>query len=618
LEAAIAEYARVVEDQPRDWTTVNALGDLHARAGQPDKAAAQYSRIAEHFVREGFLSKAAALFKKVLKIRPDDEQAQLQLAEVSAEQGLLADAKSHFAIIAERRRGRGDRRGALEIVVRLGSLDPGDFEARFTAARAVEESGDSGEAAERLRTLAGELEERGRPADAVRALREVVRLEPADLPSRGRLARALLAAGDVAGAQSFLTRETAGEDPGLLLAYLEIEGRAGRFAESAELLRDLLARDNRLDDRVMQLGWSLCEQNPGACYVCVEAVADVFVTGSDWMAASAALTEFLARVPAHVPALLKLVEVCVDGGLESAMYEAQTQLADAYLAAGQAAEARVIAEDLVAREPWERVHIERFRRALQMLGESNPDHVIAERLSGQTPFISTDHFAHLSRSGDTAGAWAPDHTAAPHAAGVAARAGGDEAAGGEDGAAPAAAENGGGPRALETRPHVDLDGVLPDLNAATSPAKASQSLADVFKDFRAEVSRESSREAADEQLRLAMTYREIGMADEAMTALRDAARSPRHRFEAASLLGRMYRQRGDIPHAIEWLERAAEAPAPTAEVGLALLYELGDVLEHAHETARALAVFLELQAEVDEYRDVQARVDRLARLQTGG
>ena len=68
--------------------------------------------------------------------------------------------------------------------------------------------------------------------------------------------------------------------------------------------------------------------------------------------------------PRHVPALLKLVEICVDGGLEAAMYQAQAQLADAYLSSSQAAEARFIAEDLVAREPWEAAHIERFRRAL--------------------------------------------------------------------------------------------------------------------------------------------------------------------------------------------------------------------------------------------------------------
>src|SRR5438270_10382065 len=87
---------------------------------------------------------------------------------------------------------------------------------------------------------------------------------------------------------------------------------------------------------------------------------------------------------------MRLVESCVDGGLEATMYSAQAQLADAYIAIGAVAEARFIAEDLVAREPWERANIERFRRTLELLGEPDPDGIIAERLSGQTPFTSTD------------------------------------------------------------------------------------------------------------------------------------------------------------------------------------------------------------------------------------
>jgi tetratricopeptide (TPR) repeat protein len=80
LDAAIAEYLRVVEDQPRDWATANTLGDLYVRGGQNDKAAAQYSRIAEHFSEEGFYQKAAALYKKLLKLNPEDEKTQVTLA----------------------------------------------------------------------------------------------------------------------------------------------------------------------------------------------------------------------------------------------------------------------------------------------------------------------------------------------------------------------------------------------------------------------------------------------------------------------------------------------------------------------------------------------------------
>ena len=36
LDAAIAEYLKVVEENPGDWATANTLGDLYARAGQRD------------------------------------------------------------------------------------------------------------------------------------------------------------------------------------------------------------------------------------------------------------------------------------------------------------------------------------------------------------------------------------------------------------------------------------------------------------------------------------------------------------------------------------------------------------------------------------------------------
>ncbi len=117
---------------------------------------------------------------------------------------------------------------------------------------------------------------------------------------------------------------------------------------------------------------------------------------------------------------------------------------------------------------------------------------------------------------------------------------------------------------------------------------------------------------------LGRTYMEMGMADEAINALTTASRSPRQRFEAGVLLARLYGERGETHHVVEWLERAAEVPAPNEEAGRALLYDLGTTLESAGETARALAVLLELQADAGDYRDVPARVDRLARVQTGG
>ena len=50
------------------------------------------------------------------------------------------------------------------------------------------------------------------------------------------------------------------------------------------------------------------------------------------------------------------------------------------------------------------------------------------------------------------------------------------------------------------------------------------------------------------------------------------------------MLGRLYMQRSETPQAIEWLEQAAEEPAPTPADGRALLYDLGVMLDGTGET----------------------------------
>ena len=614
LDAAIAEYVRVVEDQPLDWATANTLGDLYVRAGQPDKAAAQYGRIAEHFMTEGFFPKAAAIYKKYLKLKPDDETAELNLAEISQKQGLLADAKARLNTVAARRRNRGDKAGAAEIVVRLGSLDPADFEARAAAARMLVEMGDEEAAAGRFRAIYDDLSEKGRDAEGFAALREAVRLNPYDQAGRVTLAKVAVEAGDFDGARAYLDRETAGDDPALRMALLEMDLKSGNFDEARELLPPLLEMGTEQRNRVIELLWATAATNPDAAFVIVDASVDFSARRAEFGEAAALLQEFVTRAPTQIPALLKLIEVCVDGGLEATMYEAQAQLADAYLGSGQAAEARVIAEDLVAREPWERAHIDRFRRALVMLKVPDPDSLIAERLSGQAPFMATDVFADLPGQ-------APVEPEAPSIeAQLEQQAAGDFPPEPPPDEFPVAVSS----PSPSPPQHDEIDltsalGLGGGDEDANAPAPApSATLGDVFDEFRAEANRQAGADQSAQHMTLARTYLEMGLQDEALNSLKNASKSPRLRFEAACLAGRIYMQRGDHNQAIEWLERAAEAPAPSVEEGRALLYNLGALVEQKGETARALAIFLELQSEAGEYRDVNERVERLTRVEAGG
>jgi tetratricopeptide (TPR) repeat protein len=314
-------------------------------------------------------------------------------------------------------------------------------------------------------------------------------------------------------------------------------------------------------------------------------------------------------VSGHIPALMKLVEVCVDGGLEATMYTAQAQLADAYLLAGRPNEARVIAEDLVAREPWERANIERFRRALIALGEPDPDSVIADRLSGESPFMSIDLGFDLNEIPGAEENELPRREPAPAA---------DVCKPGPAsidltsilGASTPARQDGGD--SFE----IDLSDALGDLGSegegGGAAGSGTEELERVFEDFREEASRQGSGDSAGQQFRLGLMYRDAGQTKEAIKALQQAVRSPRHRFEAAAVLARLHRDRGAASEAIEWFERATQAASPTAAASHDVLYDLAQLLVASGEADRALAVFLELQADAPDFRDVSLQIERLS------
>jgi tetratricopeptide (TPR) repeat protein len=641
IEAAIADYVRIVEAQPRDWNSANALGDLYVRSSQIEKGISYYTKIADHLYGEGFYPKAAALYKKILKVKPSDEYSLLQSGDIASRQGLLADAKNAFKAVADLRRNRGDRKGAAEIAIRIGTLDPDDFESRLGAARAAIDIGDSATALREFRDVAQKLQAKGSHAESLsvfqlaydidpgdpairstlldgylkagkvaqaravattpselkliaaaleaagdteqvlQVLAEVAERDPGDLQVRAALAQAFASRGDLDRARHYLSRETAGTSAALWLILGEIQLAAGSYDEGREAVATALQLDATQRDAAIALGCKLAETSAEAAYPCLDAVADHALADQDYAAAAAALHEFVTRVRYHVIALMRLVEICVDGRLEATMYEAQAQLADAYLEVGRGLEARIISEDLVAREPWNRANIERFRRALVMLGETDPDGIIADRLSGESPFLATD------KMDLNEGVTFDEPIAAKTAASPAPAAPPTAAA-----AAPAAAKAGPAKAAANAKP-----------------------LDQVFTQRREDVAQSSEEEAAAEQSALAVTYKELGMVDEAMTALEEAARSPRQRFEAASMLARLRLDHGDVDSAIEWFDRAAEAPAPTADAGHALLYDLAETLEKAGVRDRALVVFVELEAESGGYRDVAARIKRLSKAQ---
>jgi len=635
LDGAIAEYVRLVEDQPQDWNSINALGDLYVRAGRNDKAIEQYIRVADHQFSEGFFQKSAALYKKALKLEADHEHILMQLAGIGERQGKFVDAKQYLKQVARQRESRGEDRAAAECILRLGSMPESDVESRIAAAHAAQQLGDGFRAVELLKEAAFTLEKQKKRTEALQLLAEAADIDPFDAELRVRLAREFLAAGQTRQARVYLSFETAGDDIELLLALATLEFAEGKEEDARVAMARVLAlAPDREPDIVKLADELMAKGRVESAFACVDAITDAALLQGDAPKAAAALRTFVDHTP-HQPATAKLVQV---------------------------------AEDLLRRDPANEAHAELLRHILTLRGISNPETAIARVRAGESAeepppdALSMDDFDLTAAIPEVRDAGAlpevdifvypendiPTMPEVPIADLLIAPPAAQEAipdlpiTSDED------------DRVMLELAEIDLSSALSGLlssspqvpvsfvrasagEAASAMASASEppaetpashveeapatveepapDLEDVFAQMRAKSAREQQASAALAQYDQATQLIEQGLDKEAIAALEAASRVPMMRFRAATRLGRLLIDRGDLNDGVEWLERAAEAPPPSPEEGYDLLYELAGALEAQGESARALAILMELDAESDGYRDVRTRIVYLSRAQ---
>jgi tetratricopeptide (TPR) repeat protein len=455
LDAAIAEYARVAEDQPSDWTTAMVLGDLYARAGRIEQAVGQYARLADHLAREGFASKAAALYKKILKIHPDDDAALLRAAEMASLQGLTADAREYLQSAFRQRLQRADRSGAAKIAQARADLDPRDPMGRIDSARMLVELGDATGAAVQLRAageiwcsvgkategieawrqalrvspddtvtsgllveallglgdidgaqevakssadwraVAAGLMRAGRDADAYRAFDLALLADPADIDARVHVARSALARHDGVKAREVLAPLATSADPAIQFVFAELEFRTGELARGQAVLQRCLATRDDLAGPCVDMAYSLGPDAPETGFAIIATVVQWAEAGGDTDLAIAAIERFLIAVPSDIAALEELVRVCGHSYYENQRYRAQVRLADVYLARERWPEARSLAEHLLAARPDDSRHAERLARALTGLGVPDVGAVVRASVRRVTVPEGLDDFAAL-------------------------------------------------------------------------------------------------------------------------------------------------------------------------------------------------------------------------------
>jgi tetratricopeptide (TPR) repeat protein len=187
-DRAIAEYQRIIQEDPNDARTLLKIGDLQARLEAYPEAIATYDRVGQHYSAQGFALKAIAVYKQIRELikkhAPDlaDRYGHIvpKLAEIYSQLGLTSDALAAYDEVATRLQRGGRDREAIDVFRKMVELDPGNPLPHLRLAEACCRVQSLEEAIDLFWRAAELLINLGRRDDAVKVVERILhfRVEP--------------------------------------------------------------------------------------------------------------------------------------------------------------------------------------------------------------------------------------------------------------------------------------------------------------------------------------------------------------------------------------------------------------------------------------------------------
>ena len=244
LQNAIAEYEKVIKEDPKDLTVLNTIGDLYARVGQNEKACEYFKKVGDQYAQNGFTVKAIAIYKKLTKLNPGPTEPIIKLAELYTQQGLFNDARSQYMQVADQLLKSGDNNQAARIFQKILELDPENAATQAKLADLYIKLGKKEEARNIYYSAAESLYARSSFDAADEALSRVLTLDPTN--SSALLLRGMIAAdsGDSAAAIQYLEQvPDLDSRPDALRALLraKLQARSRAHAVAVGFRRGLIA-----------------------------------------------------------------------------------------------------------------------------------------------------------------------------------------------------------------------------------------------------------------------------------------------------------------------------------------------------------------------------------------
>jgi tetratricopeptide (TPR) repeat protein len=371
IDAAIKEYERLLDDNPNDVNTLNRIGDLWVRINRNDEAVKVFTKIADHYSKDGFFLKAIAIYKKINKLDPSKLEVYAKLADLYAKQGLAMEAKSQYQVLADYYLKHGDPGNALVIYRKISELDPNSINVHVKLADLYSQNNQTADALKEYDRVGRMLLKRGMLDEAVQVFRKALKIDARNVELVESLVTALLEAKDYDNALQIVdtSLESNRDNPRLIGIWGKIQLARGDAASARSALeRAVQANPDEPSIRETLADIYLKQSNANGALEMLAPLVEKSLSRGERGSAVETLNRVLRVDSGHTPTLERLVAVYSRLNEETNILASMNSLAEAHIAKGKYDEAAKVLEKLIQREPHNAQHRNKLQFVRSQMG----------------------------------------------------------------------------------------------------------------------------------------------------------------------------------------------------------------------------------------------------------
>ncbi len=389
LQNAIADYEKVVKEDPKDLTVLNTIGDLYSRIGSNDHAVNYFRKVGDAYATQGFTVKAIAMYKKLTKLSTGNVENIQKLAELYTVQGLYNDARAQYVQVADAHLRNGNNDDAARVFQKILELDPDNAAMQTKLADLYIKLGKKTEARNIYFTAAQSLYNKQAMDAADEALGKVLELDPKNVDAL--LLKGAIAAesGDGKGAIDCL-KDIPDIDsrPDALRSLLRAHVQLKQFDEAAPIASKLMTVHNDLTGINWVADGYIAAGQMEAGIKLYEQYADQ-VLAANGPALIASLSSAINKVKESSVALEAMRNLFRKANENSHEAEIMELLAHAYVTDGNLQKAKDLYHQLAQNEPENPLHQQNYKQVVGMLGEDSTTRPLTTE-QAQQPFMTDD------------------------------------------------------------------------------------------------------------------------------------------------------------------------------------------------------------------------------------